>query len=108
MDYHRLGCLKIRVGEIPIIFGAPIRLKFFQMRARLNTFDKSQSLPDDFDDTVILLWAAEVEKARASAIHDTMQLYTNTNGKTVKNSLAPFKYLPAYSTWFGKKIAHRF
>ena len=70
----------------------------------LNTFDKSQSLPDDFDDTVILLWAAEIAKERASAIHDTMQLYANTKVKTVKNSLAAFKNLPAYSTWFGKKM----
>ena len=32
MDYHQWGCLKIKVGETPIIFGAPIHLKFFQMR----------------------------------------------------------------------------
>jgi hypothetical protein len=70
----------------------------------LNKFDKSQSLPDDFDDTVILLWAQEVTKERAAVIHDTMQLYANTKVKTVKNSLPTFKNLPAYSTWFGKKM----
>ena len=70
----------------------------------LNTFDKSQSLPDDFDDTVILLWAQEVTRERAAAIHDTMQLFANTKGKTVKNTLKAFANLPAYSTWFGKKM----
>lgn len=70
----------------------------------LNTFDKSQSLPDDFDDTVILLLAQEVTRDRAAAIHDTMQLFSNTKGKTVKNTLKAFKTLPAYSTWFGKKM----
>lgn len=70
----------------------------------LNKFDKSQSLPDDFDDTVILLWAQEVARERAAAIHDTMQLFANTKGKTVKNTLKAFETLPAYSTWFGKKM----
>jgi hypothetical protein len=70
----------------------------------LNTFDKSQSLPDDFDDTVILLWAQEVARELAAAIHDTMQLFANTKGKTVKNTLKAFETLPAYSTWFGKKM----
>ena len=70
----------------------------------LNTFDKSQSLPDDFDDTVILLWAQEASRERAKVVHDTMQLYANTKVKTVKNTLTPFKNLPAYSTWFGKKM----
>jgi hypothetical protein len=70
----------------------------------LNRFDKSQSLPDDCDDTVILLWAQEVTRERAALIHDTMQLFANTKGKTVKNTLTAFATLPAYSTWFGKKM----
>jgi hypothetical protein len=98
------GLFKNKSGRDTYNFWRTDTPQIFPNAGWLNTFDKSQSLPDDLDDTVILLWAAEVEKARASAIHDTMQLYTNTNGKTVKNSLAPFKYLPAYSTWFGKKM----
>jgi hypothetical protein len=78
--------------------------QIFPNAGLLNKFDKSQSLPDDFDDTVILLWAQEVTKERAAVVHDTMQLYANTKVKTVKNTLAPFKNLPAYSTWFGKKM----
>ena len=99
-----VGLFKNKSGRDTYNFWRTDTPQIFPNAGWLNLFDKSQSLPDDFDDTVILLWAAEVERARASAIHDTMQLYANTNGKTVKNSLAPFKYLPAYSTWFGKKM----
>jgi hypothetical protein len=99
-----VGLFKNKSGRDTYNFWRTDTPQIFPNAGWLNTFNKSQSLPDDFDDTVILLWAAEVEKARASAIHDTMQLYVNTKVKTVKNTLAPFKNLPAYSTWFGKKM----
>ncbi len=99
-----VGLFKNRQGRDTYNFWRTDTPQIFPNAGWLNTFDKSQSLPDDFDDTVILLWAAEIAKERASAIHDTMQLYANTKVKTVKNSLAAFKNLPAYSTWFGKKM----
>ena len=99
-----VGLFKNKSGRDTYNFWRTDTPQIFPNAGWLNTFDKSQSLPDDFDDTVILLWAAEVERARASVIHDTMQMYANTKEKTVKNSLAPFKNLPAYSTWFGKKM----
>ena len=99
-----VGLFKNKSGRDTYNFWRTDTPQIFPNAGWLNTFDKSQSLPDDFDDTVILLWAAEVERARASVIHDTMQMYANTKEKTVKNSLATFKNLPAYSTWFGKKM----
>ena len=99
-----VGLFKNRQGRDTYNFWRTDTPQIFPNAGWLNTFDKSQSLPDDFDDTVILLWAAEIAHERASAIHDTMQLYANTKVKTVKNSLAAFKNLPAYSTWFGKKM----
>ena len=99
-----VGLFKNRQGRDTYNFWRTDTPQIFPNAGWLNTFDKSQSLPDDFDDTVILLWAAEIAKERASAIHDTMQLYANTKVKTMKNSLAAFKNLPAYSTWFGKKM----
>ena len=99
-----VGLFKNKSGRDTYNFWRTDTPQIFPNAGWLNTFDKSQSLPDDFDDTVILLWAAEIAKERASAIHDTMQLYANTKVKTVKNSLAAFKNLPAYSTWFGKKM----
>ena len=99
-----VGLFKNKSGRDTYNFWRTDTPQIFPNAGWLNTFDKSQSLPDDFDDTVILLWAQEVTKERAAVIHDTMQLYANTKVKTVKNTLAPFKNLPAYSTWFGKKM----
>jgi hypothetical protein len=99
-----VGLFKNKSGRDTYNFWRTDTPHIFPNAGWLNTFDKSQSLPDDFDDTVILLWAQEVSMERASAIHDTMQLFANTKGKTVQNTLTAFETLPAYSTWFGKKM----
>ena len=100
----QVGLFKNKQGRDTYNFWRTDTPQIFPNAGWLNKFDKSQSLPDDFDDTVILLWAQEVSRERAAAIHDTMQLFANTNGKTVKNTLSAFETLPAYSTWFGKKM----
>ena len=99
-----VGLFKNKSGRDTYNFWRTDTPQIFPNAGWLNKFDKSQSLPDDFDDSVILLWAQEVSKERAAMVHDSMQLYANTLVKTVKNTLAPFKHLPAYSTWFGKKM----
>jgi hypothetical protein len=99
-----VGLFKNKSGRDTYNFWRTDTPQIFPNAGWLNKFDKSQSLPDDFDDTVILLWAQEVTKERAAVVHDTMQLYANTKVKTVKNSFPAFKNLPAYSTWFGKKM----
>ena len=99
-----VGLFKNKSGRDTYNFWRTDTPQIFPNAGWLNKFDKSQSLPDDFDDTVILLWAQEVTKERAAVVHDTMQLYANTKVKTVKNTLPTFKNLPAYSTWFGKKM----
>ena len=100
----QVGLFKNKQGRDTYNFWRTDTPQIFPNAGWLNKFDKSQSLPDDFDDTVILLWAQEVSRERADAIHDTMQLFANTNGKTVKNTLSAFETLSAYSTWFGKKM----
>ncbi|MEN9349564.1 MAG: hypothetical protein RL372_542 [Bacteroidota bacterium] len=100
----QVGLFKNRQGRDTYNFWRTDTPQIFPNAGWLNTFDKSQSLPDDLDDTVILLWAEEASRERAAVVHDTMQLFANTKGKTVKNSLPAFKKLPAYSTWFGKKM----
>ena len=99
-----VGLFKNKSGRDTYNFWRTDTPQIFPNAGWLNTFDKSQSLPDDLDDTVILLWAEEASRERAAVVHDTMQLFANTKGKTVKNSLPAFKKLPAYSTWFGKKM----
>ena len=100
----QVGLFKNKQGRDTYNFWRTDAPQIFPNAGWLNKFDKSQSLPDDFDDTVILLWAQEVTRERAAAIHDTMQLFANTKGKTVKNTFTAFETLPAYSTWFGKKM----
>ena len=99
-----VGLFKNKRGRDTYNFWRTDTPQIFPNAGWLNKFDKSQSLPDDLDDSVILLWAQEVSKERAAVVHDSMQLYANTKVKTVKNSLTAFKHLPAYSTWFGKKM----
>jgi hypothetical protein len=70
----------------------------------LNLFDKPQQLPDDLDDTVIMLLAEKSDNATAKAVHALMQDYTNHPGKKVRNTFEAYKDIPAYSTWFGNKM----
>jgi hypothetical protein len=70
----------------------------------LNWFDKSQSLPDDLDDTVILLLAQRASDSTARYIHALMQSFTNNGKKKVNNTFKEYRDIPAYSTWFGVKM----
>ncbi|MFZ5978404.1 MAG: hypothetical protein ACOYU6_12185 [Bacteroidota bacterium] len=71
----------------------------------LNLMNRSMALPDDMDDTVIDLLALGTDSTSASAVHLLMQQYTNhLNGKIIRNTKKSLKKLPAYSTWFGKKM----
>jgi len=74
----------------------------------LNLFNKSQSLPDDMDDTVIILLSLKAQDSIAKAVHQLMQNHTNTVNKPVNNTFADYTNLPAYSTWFGKKMPTEF
>jgi hypothetical protein len=70
----------------------------------MNMFNKSQALPDDLDDTVILLMAQKVSDSVAKEIHALMQSFINDKGKKINNTFEEYKNIGAYSTWFGKKM----
>ncbi|MES2003380.1 MAG: hypothetical protein V4450_02575 [Bacteroidota bacterium] len=70
----------------------------------MNVFDKSQALPDDLDDTVIMLLAMNAPDSAAANIHALMQLFTNNGENRVRNTFKDFRSIGAYSTWFGKKM----
>lgn len=70
----------------------------------LNLFNKSRSLPDDLDDTVIILMAQRSHDTIAKVIHQLMQSYTNNENKKVTNTFLEYKKVGAYSTWFGEKM----
>ncbi len=70
----------------------------------LNLFNKSRALPDDLDDTVIILMAQRRSDSIAKAIHQLMQGYTNNENKKVTNTFPEYLKVGAYSTWFGEKM----
>jgi len=78
--------------------------RIFPNAGWLNVFDKSQALPDDLDDTVIMLLALDAPDSTAKKIHALMQGFTNNGEKQVHNTFKGYRNIGAYSTWFGKKM----
>ncbi len=70
----------------------------------INLFDKVGALPDDLDDTVIMLLALNAPDSTARAIHALMQSFTNNDQKKIRNTFAEYQDIGAYSTWFGEKM----
>lgn len=70
----------------------------------MNWFDKQQALPDDLDDTVILLMALNADDSTAKRVHRIMQNFTNASNKQVNNTFKSYRSIAAYSTWFGEKM----
>ena len=82
--------------------------KIFPNAGWLNQLDKSRSLPDDMDDTVIILMAMQANDSIARLVHELMQNHVNNDSNPVKNTFKEYKKLGAYSTWFGKKMPTEF
>ncbi len=70
----------------------------------LNWFNKSQSLPDDMDDTAIMLLAMAAEDTVVKNVHKLMQGYTNNAQNPITNTYPEYRKIGAYSTWFGVKM----
>lgn len=70
----------------------------------MNWFNKQQALPDDLDDTVIMLLALNATDSVAKNVHNLMQAFANNGQKKVNNTFKAYRDLGAYSTWFGKKM----
>lgn len=79
-------------------------LNFSPNSGLLNVVMSKKSLPDDMDDTVMLLLALGIDDAEANDVHALMQNFVNTKYSTINNTFKEFKYIKAYSTWFGKKM----
>lgn len=78
--------------------------KIFPNAGWMNVFDKAQALPDDLDDTVIMLLALGARDSTAKQVHALMQQFTNNGEKKVHNTFKDYRNIGAYSTWFGKKM----
>lgn len=70
----------------------------------LNHFNKTQQLPDDLDDTVILWLSMNTPDSLAYMVKALMALHANGENNYVKSSYKKYRNVPAYSTWFGKKM----
>lgn len=70
----------------------------------LNFFDKSKAIPDDLDDTVLLLLAQSASDSIAKEVHALMQLYKNGPARKIRNTFKEYENIEAYETWFAKKM----
>lgn len=95
---------KNRKGRPTYNFWPTDTVKIFPNSGLLNLFDKKQSLADDLDDTVIFLMALNVPDSIARYVHALMQEYTINPRKRIKKNYEEYRKIPAYSTWFGKKM----
>jgi hypothetical protein len=60
------------------------------------------SLPDDFDDTSMILMAMNAPDSTVNKVHAIMQSFTNNPKKKVRGTSAEYRHMQAYSCWFGK------
>ncbi|SIN81186.1 hypothetical protein [Chitinophaga niabensis] len=70
----------------------------------LGLFKKWHTLPDDIDDTVILLMGMQANDTTARAVKLLMEQHANTVRYRIRNTFPKYRDLPAYSTWFGRSM----
>ena len=77
---------------------------FFPNDHLLSVFSNQLALPDDLDDTGIILACLNLPDSTAQKAHNLMQQFVNGKSKRIKNTFSAFENVAAYSTWFGKKM----
>lgn len=82
----------------------------FSIVPRIILSKKKRSKPletpinaDDMDDTSIILMATDAHDSIVRKVHTLMQGFTNCEQKRINNTYRAYKYIPAYSTFFGVK-----
>ncbi len=77
---------------------------FFPNDHVLSKFKNSLALPDDLDDTSMILSVLNVNDSTAGKAHLLMQNFINGKHSTIKNTFKKYKHTTAYSTWYGVKM----
>lgn len=77
---------------------------FFPNDALLSRMKNKLALPDDLDDTGIILSVLNIGQDSAKKAHSLMQQFANGKYNTIKNTFKKYKKTPAYSTWYGVKM----
>jgi len=93
-----------KTGSNTYNFWSTDKQKIYPYSGFLNLLNKSRSIPDDLDDTVIILLAQRSSDSAAKVIHQFMQSYTNHPNRKITNTFPEYTQIGAYSTWFGKKM----
>ena len=70
----------------------------------LGLFKKWHTLPDDIDDTVILLMGMQASASTADTVKLLMEQHANTVRYRIRNTFPKYRDIPAYSTWFGRSM----
>jgi hypothetical protein len=81
--------------------GTPV---FFPNDFILSKFSKTLALPDDLDDTGIILSSLNLLDSIAEQAHVLMQDFVNGKKQSIKNTKKGYIKFKAYSTWYGKKM----
>ncbi|MBL0882704.1 MAG: hypothetical protein IBJ16_05045 [Chitinophagaceae bacterium] len=95
---------KNKKGRNTYNFWSTDEIQVFPNSGWLQLFRKKNALPDDLDDTAIMLLAQAVDKPMAKEMHKLMQEFVNGASSQIKNTFPQYRTMPAYSTWFGKKM----
>lgn len=67
----------------------------------INLMNRTHALPDDIDDTNIILLASAAPADTVKMVHGLMQLHTNAGKNRKKMRYKEYEGIEAYSTWFG-------
>jgi hypothetical protein len=70
----------------------------------LSRLNQSQALPDDLDDTSVILVTETLNDSSAKAVKSLFSNYANGKFKTIKNTFRAYRDISAYSTWLGTKM----
>ncbi len=77
---------------------------FFPNDKVLSKMKKKLALPDDLDDTGIILSALNIDDSTAAKAHLLMRNFANGKHSIIKNTYKEYKNTNAYSTWYGVKM----
>ena len=77
---------------------------FFPNNFILSSLSEKLALPDDLDDTGIILSCLKLNDSAAITAHNQMQDFVNGEKNAINNTYKDYANIAAYSTWYGKKM----
>ncbi len=72
--------------------------------SRYFSSKKKYIIPDDLDDTSIIYLSENYADSLKKMVRELMTENANGQKRTIRNTFKKYQNVPAYSTWFGKKM----